>query len=103
MRASAWLALRDGAVRTTGKGRAFRPVSHHHYIHTTINLTTGVWKAHKTPQGATYGERGQQILDAMWDVGMIQDAKYVHTHTHTHTHTHKHTRLLPHHRPARPL
>jgi hypothetical protein len=36
-----------------------------------------VWKAHTTPQGATYGQRGQQILDAMGDTGMIQDAKYV--------------------------
>jgi len=35
----------------------------------------GVWQPHTTPQGATYGERAQQILDAMWDTGMIQDGK----------------------------
>jgi hypothetical protein len=34
-----------------------------------------IWTAHKTPQGATYGERAQKMLDAMWSTGMIQDGK----------------------------
>ncbi len=47
--------------------------AHSNSVHKPCNA--GVWEAHTTPQGATYGERAQQILDAMWDVGMIQDAK----------------------------
>lgn len=35
----------------------------------------GAWQPHTTPQGATYGQRAQRMLDAMWDLGMIQDAK----------------------------
>uniref|UniRef100_I2CQP6 Glycoside hydrolase family 8 n=1 Tax=Nannochloropsis gaditana (strain CCMP526) TaxID=1093141 RepID=I2CQP6_NANGC len=37
----------------------------------------GVWEPHTTPKGASYGKRAQEILDAMWDVGMIQDGKFL--------------------------
>lgn len=35
----------------------------------------GEWKEHKTPQGSTYGERAQTMIDAMWSTQMIQDGK----------------------------
>lgn len=35
----------------------------------------GEWKSHKTPQGSTYGERAQTMIDAMWSTQMIQDGK----------------------------
>lgn len=37
----------------------------------------GVWQPHWTPQGVTYAQRAQNILDSFWNVGMIQDNKYL--------------------------
>lgn len=72
-----WRVNEQGSVQATGAATDAEQDIALACIFAQHLVDKGVWESHRTPQGATYGERAQQILDAMWDTGMIQDGKFL--------------------------